>query len=56
MYILITNKDAIHEYKGIRELIYIILKMMNVENFWKKNKLQFILNQPSFFILLRIYH
>ena len=31
MYIPITNSDVIHEEKGIRELIYTIMKMMIAE-------------------------
>ena len=38
MYIFITNWDVIHEYKGIREVIYTILKMMNVEKSEKKTQ------------------
>ena len=49
----ICSYQIINEYKGIRDLIYTIVKMMIVEKF-EKPKLQFPINQPLFIICLYI--
>ena len=62
MYILITNKDVIHEHKGIREAKYTIVKMMIPEKLKKQTnkqntyKIQFTINRHLFNICLCIYH